>query len=126
MDVRILSIPQDSIEEMEKVNPSLAAAMKYVTIPAGTYNGQTEDVLTSGFITAYTVNEDVSDDAVYAILETIYQHSSELEEISTSGAEYTLEGGIGRGLHDHSASRRCKVVCRPWNHHRKPIDLISE
>lgn len=34
MDVRILSIPQDSIEEMEKVNPSLAAAMKYVTIPA--------------------------------------------------------------------------------------------
>ena len=97
MDVRILSIPQGSIEEMEKANPSLAAAMKYVTIPAGTYKGQTEDVLTSGFITAYTVNEDVSDDAVYAILETIYQHSSELEEISTSGAEYTLEGGLAEG-----------------------------
>ena len=97
MDVRILSIPQGSIEKMAETNPSLAAAMKYVTIPAGTYKGQTEDVLTSGFITAYTVNEDVSDEAVYAILETIYQHSDELEEISTSGSEYTLEGGLAEG-----------------------------
>lgn len=97
MDVRILSIPEGSIEEMAETNPSLAAAMKYVTIPAGTYKGQTEDVLTSGFITAYTVNADVSDEAVYAILETIYQHSDELAEISTSGAEYTLEEGLAQG-----------------------------
>jgi hypothetical protein len=97
MDVRILSIPEDSIAGMEKTNPAMAAAMKYVTIPAGTYRGQTEDVLTAGFITAFTVNKDVSDDAVYSILEAIYQHSDELEEVSTSGAEYTLEEGLGKG-----------------------------
>ena len=97
MDVRILSIPEDSIAGMEKTNPAMAAAMKYVTIPAGTSRGQTEDVLTAGFITAFTVNKDVSDDAVYSILEAIYQHSDELEEVSTSGAEYTLEEGLGKG-----------------------------
>lgn len=97
MDVRILSIPEGSIAEMEKTNPAMAAAMKYVTIPAGTYRGQTEDVLTAGFITAFTVNKDISDEAVYAILEAIYQHSDELVEVSTSGAEYTLEEGLGKG-----------------------------
>lgn len=97
MDVRILSIPEGSIEKLSKNNPALGAAMKYVTIPAGTYKGQEEDVLTAGFITAYTVNEKVSDDAVYAILETIYQHKEELSEISTSGAEYTLEEGLPKG-----------------------------
>lgn len=75
----------------------MAAAMKYVTIPAGTYKGQTEDVVTSGFITAYTVNKDVSDEAVYAILETIYQHVDELEAVSTSGTEYTLDEGLAEG-----------------------------
>ena len=97
MDVRILSIPDGSIEEMQETNPALAAAMKYVTIPAGTYKGQTEDVVTSGFITAYTVNKDVSDEAVYAILETIYQHVDELEAVSTSGTEYTLDEGLAEG-----------------------------
>ena len=97
MDVRILSIPEDSIAEMEKTNPAMAAAMKYVTIPAGTYRGQTEDVLTAGFITAFTVNKDISEEAVYAILEAVYQHSDELVEVSTSGAEYTLEEGLGKG-----------------------------
>lgn len=97
MDVRILSAPDGSIEELAKTNPAMAAAMKYVTIPAGTYKGQDEDIQTAGFITAYTVNESVSDEAVYAILETIYQHSAELEEISTSGSEYTLEAGLAEG-----------------------------
>lgn len=97
MDVRILSVPEGSIAQLEQDNPAMAAAMKYVTIPAGTYKGQEEDVLTAGFITAYTVNKDVPDDAVYAILEAIYQHSGELEEISTSGAEYTLEAGLAQG-----------------------------
>ncbi len=97
MDVRILSVPEGSIEELEKTNPSLAAAMKYVTIPAGTYKNQAEDVTTSGFITAYTVSDKVSDEAVYAMIETIYQHYDELIEISTSGSEYTLEEGLASG-----------------------------
>jgi len=97
MDVRILSVPGGSIEALAESNPAMAAAMKYVTIPAGTYKGQAEDVLTAGFITAFTVNADVSNEAVYAMLEAIYQHSSELEEISTSGSEYTLEEGLAKG-----------------------------
>ena len=90
-DVRILPVPDGSVEKMKKEDPSTGAAMKYFTVPAGTYKGQTKDILTAGFITGFVVREDIPEETVYKILKTIDEYRSELVEIHPSGAEYTLE-----------------------------------
>lgn len=91
-DVRVLPIPPESIEKMRVIDPALWAALKYVTIPAGTYKGQEEDVISAGFITAFTVRDDVPEEIVYKILKTIDEYRDELIEVHPAGEEYTLEG----------------------------------
>jgi len=106
-EVRILPVPPEAVEKMKKIDPPLGAALKSVTIPAGSYKGQDEDVSACGFITAFTTRDDVPEDIVYKILKTINEHQDELTEVHPSGKEYTLETlASGCGIPPHPGSVR--------------------
>lgn len=59
------------------------------TIPAGSYEGQTEDVQTIGALTNIVASTDVPDDVVYAYLECMYNHWDEIVAVNPS-----VMGGI--------------------------------
>lgn len=69
----------------------LAKLQGYVatTIPAGSYEGQTEDVQTIGALTNIVASTDVPDDVVYAFLECMYSHWDEIVAVNPN-----VMGGI--------------------------------
>ena len=89
--VRILPITDADIARLKKEHPYIAGAIKPVIIKAGTYKGQTKDVQTLGFITAFIGTKDTSNDIVYKFIKTIYEHRNELGKIHKAGYEYTLK-----------------------------------
>lgn len=102
MDIRILPIDDNAIEELAKTRPEWAPAMKYFTIPAGTYGDNFEEVQTVGYQTSFLANESIPDDVIYAFLEYMYQYAPTLTDVSAEAAEYTLENmASGCCIHPH-------------------------
>ncbi len=63
---------------------------KYI-IPAGTYNGQTEDVATVSIKATMIVSADASDEDVYNLTKGIFGHISEITAAHGKGSELSLE-----------------------------------
>ena len=78
-DSKILGIEEDIAQ---------ALADKYdweiVTIPAGTYPGQDEDVLTVGMKTVLIVREDCPDAVAYFLAKTMYENKDYFETVQTA------------------------------------------
>jgi uncharacterized protein len=89
--VRILPIPLEKIQEMQKNDP-IGPALVQVIIPANTYKGQDQAVSTCGFITTFIGRDDIANEVVYDILKVLAEHQPELIAIHPSGKEYSLEG----------------------------------
>jgi uncharacterized protein len=89
--VRILPIPLEKIQEMQKNDP-IGPALVQVVIPANTYKGQEMPVSTCGFITTFIGRDDLKNEVVYDILKVLAERQAELIAIHPSGKEYSLEG----------------------------------
>jgi len=61
------------------------------TIPAGTYNGQTEDVQTVTVKATLIVSADASEDAVYALTAAIFDNIDAITAENAKGAELSIE-----------------------------------
>src|SRR5699024_3252818 len=61
------------------------------TVPAGTYENQDEDVETLGLSIIVFARDDVSDDVIYDLTETIYENEEYLESIHSSFEEFEAE-----------------------------------
>ncbi len=57
------------------------------TIPAGTYNGMTEDVKTVAVMATYIVDKDLSENTVYEITKAIFENKEEIAAAYAKGAE---------------------------------------
>lgn len=68
-------------EEREAILNKLQGYIPTV-IPAGSYEGQTEDVQTIGALTNIVASTDVPDDVVYAYLECMYNHWDEIVAVN--------------------------------------------
>ena len=61
------------------------------TLPANTYNGQTEPAETLSVQAILIANKDLSDDTVYAITKTIFDNLPELEKAHNTAALFSAE-----------------------------------
>ena len=60
-------------------------------IPAGTYNGQTEDVTTVTVKATLIVSTSADEDAVYNITKAIFDNVDSIKAADAKGAELSLE-----------------------------------
>lgn len=81
-NVVFLTIEPEILEKLKKEYPSWSDA----TIPAGTYEGQPEDVTgIFGVQVIMVANNDVSEDAVYAFTKAVLENNDELTETNRLG-----------------------------------------
>jgi len=79
------------IEEMKKDAPY----MLDVTIPGGTYNGHPDDIPgTFGYATILIASNELSDEAVYAVIKTICENPKKLESAHANGRDWKLETAL--------------------------------
>ncbi len=73
--VRLLPIPDEIIKKLHDEGYPFYVK---VVIPAGTYNGQDEDVQTIAVKSTLVVRKDVPDDVVYEMTRILYEYTDEL------------------------------------------------
>ena len=86
-DVYVVSIDDEHIDKLLAISPYYS---KHV-IPAGTYTGMTEDATTVAVAAVVLVNNDVSDDAVYNFVSTIFDNKDAITEQHAKGGDLDLD-----------------------------------
>ena len=77
-----------------EVSATIMASCPYYTeykIPAGTYNGQAEDVTTITVKATLIVSADLDEDTVYAITKAIFDNAADIAKEHAKGAELSIE-----------------------------------
>ena len=92
-------------EHAEKLM-GISSAYSKTTIPAGTYQGLTEDVVTVGVKATIIAGEDVTDDEAYAIVSTIFAGKDAITEAHAKGAELDLNYASTCGLPYHPGAAK--------------------
>ncbi|MDD6211714.1 MAG: TAXI family TRAP transporter solute-binding subunit [Clostridiales bacterium] len=75
MEIRLLSLDERTIHQLTSLYPCYTN----VTIPAGTYPNQTEEIATVGVKAVLIANESLSADLAQAITASVFEHASELQ-----------------------------------------------
>ncbi|WP_317855796.1 TAXI family TRAP transporter solute-binding subunit [Chakrabartyella piscis] len=100
---KVIGIDESLIEQLQETYPWYA---KY-TIPAGTYEGQDEDVLTSAIKITICTDASVDDDAAYEMTKVFWENIETLAATSPSLQGLTVADAVtdlaGVPLHDGAA-----------------------
>ncbi len=100
LPITVVSIPEDVVAKLEA--PYVAS-----TIPAGTYDGQEEDVPTVAIKNFLITHEDVSEELAYQMTKQLFEHLPELESAHQAAKEISLEGAMeGMPLPLHPGAER--------------------
>ncbi len=100
--VKMIPIDPDKMDELKRINPGYAAVM----LPANTYKGQAEDVLSLGSNANIVISADMPEDLVYNITKAILTSLDDLRKVHSSIAKMTPETApqdVGAPLHPGAA-----------------------
>ena len=86
--IKILSIDEDKIEAIGEKYPYFSGK---VVIPAGTYNGVDEDVVTAGVKVMLGTHADVDEDVIYEITKTIFEEKEKITQVHPAGASINID-----------------------------------
>jgi TRAP transporter TAXI family solute receptor len=86
-DIKLLEIPEDKFAAMRELNPGYSK----LTIPAGSYPGQDEDVDVIGYATHIIARCDLDEDVVYNLLDGMVEDKADLVSIVQVMGGTTLE-----------------------------------
>ena len=89
-DITLLPLPR---EVGEKVVEGVPGAM-YGAIPAGTYKGQDEDVLTAMILVGFFGTTALPDEITYEIMKILLEHKDEVEGINPIVVESCIDESI--------------------------------
>lgn len=101
--VRILSFTPEQLARIEAAHPGLYYG---VTIPAGSYPGQAEDIPTAEYANLMVVDEGLDADTVYRFTRAVFENLSEIHAIHPSASGIRLEtalAGLPVPLHPGAA-----------------------
>ena len=84
---QLLSLDDEHIAALQEIS----AAYAKTAIPAGTYDGIDDDVITVGMKATIVANDTVTDDEAYAIVKAIFDGKDEITQAHAKGAEIDLE-----------------------------------
>lgn len=87
VDIQMVAVPPDVIKKLG--SPYLAA-----TIPAGTYNGQTEDVSTVAVVNYLVTHADVSEETVYQMTKQLFENLPDLAAAHNAAKAIKLEEAL--------------------------------
>ncbi len=85
-DVRVGQLDDQSLKFMQERGYSIA------TMPAGSFNGQDEDVICAGITTNLTTTDNLPDEVAYRIVKQIYENPDELALGHSGFANFNREG----------------------------------
>ena len=101
------SIPITMVSIPEEVVAKLEAPYVPATIPAGTYDGQDEDVPTVAIKNFLVTHDEVSEELAYQMTKQLFEHLPELEAAHQAAREISLEGALeGMPLPLHPGAER--------------------
>jgi TRAP transporter TAXI family solute receptor len=86
-DIRILSLSDELVAAADEADPTFAPT----TLPAGTYEGQDDDVATLGIPNVLVVSSEMDADTVYAITKAMYENIGEMQAVHPAANETTVE-----------------------------------
>lgn len=81
-DINILTLEEEKINSLSDKFPFFT---KPIVIPAGTYKGVDEDVLTTGATVILATHEDLSEDVIYELTKTIFEKKEAITQIHKAG-----------------------------------------
>jgi len=87
---RLISMDEDLIKNITAKYPWYNRGV----IPAGTYAGQTQDVITTSITITVVVDQSVPDDIVYQMTKVMYENLDTLKLAHSALKETTLEGAV--------------------------------
>jgi len=90
MDIFLVPVDKEIFEKFSKEYPFLGSNI----IPAGSYNGVNEDVFTVASPALLSAREDISEDVVYEIVKTIFEHLDVLVDTHAQGKNIKLETAL--------------------------------
>jgi uncharacterized protein len=102
-DIKVVPLTEAFIEKMREMNPGYAG----ITIPAGSYPGQDEDVLAVGYATHVVARCDLDGDLVHGLLTAMWENREDLAAIAGAMRNTTLEGmAQDTGVPMHEGAQR--------------------
>jgi TRAP transporter TAXI family solute receptor len=97
---KLISLDEDVIEKLTKEYPWYNRAI----IPAGTYDGQDEDVVTISIVITLMVDESVPEDTVYEMTKVLWENVDTLKTTHNALKSLSVENAVkdlaGLPLHD--------------------------
>jgi hypothetical protein len=88
-----VSLPVTMVAVPESVAETLGAPFLAATIPAGTYEGQTEDVPTLAITNILVTHSDVSDEVAYQMTKQLFENLDGMVAAHAAAKAITAEGG---------------------------------
>jgi uncharacterized protein len=108
-DAKLLSGSDEEISNTLNLLPFMARG----TIPADTYDNQTEAVNTVMMPSLMLVTSDITDDQAYKITKAIYESTEELTQVHSNGAQWTVDNALASreflnslGLEYHAGAKK--------------------
>lgn len=100
IDIQMVAVPAEVAEK-------LGAPYVAETIPAGTYQGQEEDVPTVAVVNFLVTHSDVSDELAYQMTKQLFENLPEMEAAHNAAAQIKLENAVkGMPLPLHPGAER--------------------
>jgi len=96
-DTYLVGLDADHVAKLKEISPVYAES----TIPAGTYAGQAEDIVTVGVKATIIANGQVTEDQAYTILKTIFEGKEAISGSHAKGADLDLTYASTCGLPYH-------------------------
>ncbi len=98
----LIGLDDEHVAALQAINPAYGKSV----IPAKTYDGINDDVVTVGVKATVIANGDVTDDQAYTIVSTIFENKAAITEAHAKGAELDLDYASVCGLPYHPGAAK--------------------
>jgi TRAP transporter TAXI family solute receptor len=101
---KLLSIDDDIIKKLQEKYPWYSRAI----IPAGTYDNQAEDVVTTSLTITVVIDESVPEDIVYNMAKVMWENIDTIKRAHSALKDAAIEGAVQNlgGLPLHPGAER--------------------
>ena len=98
----LIPLDDEHVAKLQEISPVYAKSV----IPAGTYAGQEEDIVTVGVKATIIAGEDVTEEQAYTIVKTIFEGRDAITEAHAKGADLDLAYASECGLPYHPGAAK--------------------
>lgn len=98
----LVGLDEEHVAKLKEISGAYTESI----IPAGTYEGIDEDVVTVGVKATIIANGQVTEEEAYTIVSTIFENAADITEAHAKGAELDLEYASVCGLPYHAGAAK--------------------